>query len=198
LLALREAQLKELQHRLKNNLQLVASLLSMQARRATTEDLRRELQRALTRVRAVGHLHAQLRWGADEVTEVPLQQYLRDLGKDLAEVFCPEGKSFSLEVEAEPWAVAADRAGPLGLIVNELVTNAFSHAFGERARGKVHVHLAREGSRLRLAVSDDDVGFDWEERASGAGLQLVQLLVNQIGGTIAYERRDGSRISVLL
>ncbi len=185
----REILLQEVHHRVKNNLQVISSLINMQRRKVDDEAARLALLECQTRVQAIGLIHEQLYMYAD-YARVPFSVYVQGLVANLAEALGTPAR-VRVNLHVEPVALAVDKAIPCGLIVNELVTNAFKHAFpGDRA-GAISVYLqALDDRRLELSVADDGVGMS---AASGAtagrgrgslGMQLVHTLVAQLGGTL--------------
>lgn len=175
------ALLDELNHRVKNNLAIVAGLLSLQARNAPPE-VTDHLRAAVSRVHAVADLHAELYRQHDQ-KYVAMDQYLQDLAVRLSQSIV--GDRIRLVVDAEDLPVNLEQAVQLGLVVNELVTNAIKHAFPEREQGVVSVRLAAGAETLLLTVSDDGRGLPPEsETHRGLGGRIVDSFVRQCGGTL--------------
>ena len=188
--------LEELAHRTKNDLQTVASLLTLQARNQSHAGARSALEGAATRVLTVAKLHNRLRSdGSDGV--VDMHDYLDDLCKDLRDSH-GELRPVAVRVGADHAVLGTAVAAPIGLIVNELVTNAFKYAFPDGREGVVDVTFSRVvEDGFVLVVSDDGVGSAGS--TEGLGSRLIRLLVQQLGGTI--ERMDaepGTRVSINL
>jgi PAS domain S-box-containing protein len=194
----RELLLKELNHRVKNNLQMVSSLLSLQASRMSDTAAKEQFRKAMDRVQAVGDIHARLYQG-DHLGQIEFDEYLKDLCARLRESML-DNKSISIEVDAEPVTLDLDRAIPLGLIVNELVTNSIKHAFPNGGIGRVSVQLRREhgGEVLRLSITDNGRGFVQKngDARPGLGMRLVDGLMLQIGGTIERPEGAGARYEI--
>jgi PAS domain S-box-containing protein len=183
--ALREKTvlLDEVHHRVKNNLQVITSLLSLQARGAPPE-ARVALADCRNRVHAMALTHQLLHENSD-VTRLHVGEYLRRLARLLADSHRQSASLVSLRVEGADTPLYLDlpRAIPCGLLVNELVTNAYKHAFPDGRRGTITVGLALDGDTARLRVSDDGVGLppDFDPAAARSlGFQLVPLLVDQL------------------
>ena len=193
--AARDVLLAELNHRVKNSLQLVTSVLNMEAAGAERagEDVADRLRAAAARVGAIATVHATLYHGED-VRSVEFGAFLDTLCRNLAAAAGAEARGIAVTVEAEPVRVPTDRAIALSLVVNELVTNAFKHAFPEGRGGTVRVALRREGTdRIALEVADDGTGTGggglWGDvvASGGLGQRLVDALARQLG---AEMRRD--------
>ena len=193
-LAARDLLLKEVNHRVKNNLQLVSSLLSLQSRRGDRGGDGDGLGEARLRVLAIAELHEKLyRSARQDVVE--LGAYLTSLCEDLR-ASVAAGKDRRLEVRVTPVEVPTDIALPLALIVTELVTNAQKHAYDEAAAGVIAVTLERTAAGLRVGVEDDGRGLG-PGGAGGFGTALVEALVRQIHGELAQPPRPrGTRTEI--
>jgi PAS domain S-box-containing protein len=178
-----EVLTREVSHRVKNSLQLVAGLLTLQARAAKDPDVRRAIEDAGARVSTIADVHDQL-WRRSEVERVDLASFLERLCAKLADTASGQ----RLVYEAEPVAMSADRAIPVALLVNELVTNAFKYAYPE-SEGEIRVSLSvPEPSRVRLEVSDRGVGlpagFDPNQPGESLGMRLIRGFVRQLRGQL--------------
>ena len=193
----RDLMLRELEHRMKNNFQTVAALLSTQLRRATDEPAREALREALNRVTSISQAHANLYAFGDHTQGVDMAVYLRELCGNLA-VALLLGEKVRLKCCVEPGALDRDRAVAIGLIVNELVTNAAKHAFAEGAAGQISVAFEREANGYRLIVEDDGRGLpsDYATRRHGLGRGLVEAFTRQAGGSLKVVEAPGARFEV--
>jgi chemotaxis protein methyltransferase CheR len=184
------ALLQELSHRIKNNLQIIVSMVSLEARSQKTREGKAALESVSHRIAALGRLYAVL-GDTDSVKEVDAAAYLEALCRDLIESVQKEnGIAIALKTDIERERLPADHAIPLGLIVNELVTNAVKYAFPSEASGSVVVALKRSPGELRLTVADDGKGADPGRTDSGSGGRLVEAFARQLGGRI--ERESGA------
>lgn len=199
----KEVLLKEVQHRVKNNLQVICSLLRLQAARID-ERARRGFDESLRRIQTMSLLH-ELLHRSDEPAHINFADALRQMCDGLVRSDNPTAAR--LELEAQDWIVDADRATPLAIATSELVSNALLHAFPHGHPGTVRVLLEREENGVRLIVRDDGVGLpagmpSQHKRpvrggaSSGLGLNLVQALSHQAGATLKIER-DGGTIFTL-
>ena len=204
--ALREKTvlLDEVHHRVKNNLQVITSLLSLQARGAAPE-AQTALAECRNRVHAMALTH-QLLHESGDVTRLHVGEYLARLGRLLADSLRQIAPAVALRVEGTdtPLYLSLPRAIPCGLLVNELVSNAYRHAFPDGRGGTIVIGLACDGLEARLRVVDDGVGLPADVDPAGAdsaatrplGLQLVPLLVDQLGGTLSHSPIPGTGIEV--
>lgn len=180
--------LNEVHHRVKNNLQVITSLLNLQANNADEPRVRDILNESQNRVRAMALTH-QLLYERKDFSRMDLGDYLDRLAQLLRGTYRSGANGVELQLErpAQPVYLDLERAIPCGLMVNELVTNAFKHAFPEQRRGDITITLYGDDQRLTLAVRDDGIGlpadFDFDAVKS-LGLQLVPLLIDQLHGEL--------------
>ena len=194
--------LHELDHRVKNNLQLMSSLMLMQARRAEDPAVRAALTGMHERLAAIGVVHRRL-FQSDDVARFDLSEFVRDLA---AEVSGQAGRA-ELEIACalDPAPVPASLAAPLALLINELLTNAVRHAFPHGRPGRVQLRIVNFGDQLRIEIADDGVGESPGGGATGDGaeqrfgLTIVDLLSRQLQAQITREdARPGVRVVVVL
>jgi len=183
--------LQELTHRVKNSLQLIAAMVMIEARSHKSGEGKAALERVSHRIMTLGQLYSQLS-KADTVEAVDAATYLDELCRDLVESIHKEGDTpIVLKTEIESELLPTDRAIPIGLIVNELVTNAIKYAFPGEAKGTVMVTLKRARGELRLTVADDGQGLLPRRADSGLGGRLVDGFAQQLGGQV--ERKSDSQ-----
>jgi two-component sensor histidine kinase/heme exporter protein D len=189
---------REMNHRIKNSLQLVSSMVSLQLATVTDPDARASLSAAQGRVAAVAKVHERL-YAGQRLDRVEVAPYLDDLTHDLAETLGLPAAGGSIAVHSVDDMLAPDKVIPLGLIACELVTNAVKHS-PAGAAVNVRVTLERDDDRLRLSVSDDGAGLpkDFDPTANpGLGMKVVRALAMQLGGALEIERpAKGTRFSV--
>ena len=192
----KESLLREVHHRVKNNLQVIASLLRLETSRSGVADTKRVLKDMQGRILSMAVLHETL-YRSGRFGQVELGAYLRQLGQQL---FRATSGSARLSVDLSPVLVEIDQAIPCGLIVNELLTNSLKHAFAEGSGGEVRMSLALDPQgEVQFAVTDTGVGLpdDFEaRRGRSLGLQLVTDLVRQIGGHLAISPGPGAGFAV--
>jgi PAS domain S-box-containing protein len=183
--------MQELTHRVKNSLQSIAAMVFIEARSHKSGEGKAALERVSHRIDALGQLYSKLS-KSDTVEAVDAATYLDELCRDLIASVDREGeKAIALKIDIESVLLPTDRAIPIGLIVNELVTNAVKYAFPGESSGTVTVVLKREHGELRLTVADDGKGADPRRADSGLGGRLVEGFAQQLGGQV--ERESGSQ-----
>jgi two-component sensor histidine kinase len=188
-LAEKETLLREIHHRVKNNLQVVSSLLSLQARQVTQSNATSILQDSQNRVRSMALIHEKL-YQSSDLALIDFGGYLHSLCAALSRTYTGATQRVAFQVEAEVIGLELDQAMPCGLIVNELVANALKHAFPQERSGKIGVTLSRHGAQVRLEVFDTGVGLPSGLAllsSASLGMQLVQTLVAQIDGQLAVQ-----------
>ncbi|MFP5221412.1 MAG: sensor histidine kinase [Acidobacteriota bacterium] len=182
----KEVLLKEVHHRVKNNLQVVTSLLSLQSLRFENPQLVTAFQDSQARVRAMALVHEKL-YRSKDLCRIDFASYLRELTGFLIQAYSPKNLSIMQEIDSEEFFLSVDTAIPCGLILNELVTNSLKHAFPGRSSGTVSPRAWTEDGHAVLCVKDDGVGmppgFDLNQPDT-LGLQLVTNLARQLHGTL--------------
>lgn len=194
----RETLIKEVHHRVKNNLAVITGLLSMQARRSEDAGVRGSLRESQNRVRSMAIVHEMLYQGGD-LAGIDLAEYARQLGALLQASYAPPGGPVALSLTIPPLVIDMDRAIPIGLLINELVSNAFKHAFPDGRRGTVGVAVFRGDTEATLAVSDDGVGLPPGVDPAGTrtlGMRLVHSLAEQLGGEADISTGGGTTVAV--
>jgi two-component sensor histidine kinase len=183
--------LKEVDHRIKNSLQIVSSLLHLQAK--TAGPAASEFNNAAARVAAIALIHEQLH-KYDYVGTVALDRYLIDLSQGIASAASSIDRPWTIIVNADPLIISTDTAVPLGLIVNELVTNAIQHSRPAGEGGSVHIVLEADAGNFSMSVSDPGDGpaapqaGELSARRAGLGTRLVETLTRQINATVTEGR----------
>lgn len=195
-LAQKELLLREVHHRVKNNLQIVTSLLNLRAQRLHSPVARDAVRQAQMRISALALVHRNL-YQTEEIQVIELQEFVTELCGLIEEIHDTGEASVQLSVSAEPMQLLTDQATPLALLLTEAVSNAFKHAFPEGKSGTIEVQLRREGDRARLIVSDDGVGLPGgDEAAGGMGVTLMRMLAKQLGGSLTLVEGAGTRLEV--
>ncbi|MGE3276930.1 MAG: PAS domain S-box protein [Vicinamibacterales bacterium] len=193
-LASREALLREIHHRVRNSFQIVLSLLNLQTQAISDPAQRAWATDAILRLDTVSQLHALL-CQADDVAWANAATYLQRIVDTLRGAYAERSRAVQVRLDVASVGFCSDHGMRVGLIVNELVSNAFKHAFPDGRHGSVLVRLQPDGTQVRLEVSDDGVGLPGLDRpCDGLGLALVGDLVRQLAGTIEVERGHGTRV----
>ena len=194
----KEVLLKEIHHRVKNNLQVMSSLLNLQSRYLTDQKAVDIFRESMDRVKTMALIHDKL-YRSEDLSRIYFPAYVSDLVHDLVSAYAP-GKGIELRIDVDPISFDVDTAIPLGLIINELVSNAVKHGFPGEIGGTVGIGLSAEGSRLTLTVSDNGTGFPENldfMNAPSMGMQLVVTLVEQIDGDVELKRGKGTEFRII-
>ncbi|BBO77057.1 hypothetical protein DSCW_44740 [Desulfosarcina widdelii] len=197
----KESLLKEIHHRVKNNLQIVSSLLYLQEEYMQDAKGVEILRESQNRVKSMALIHEQL-YGTTDLAKIDFGRYIQGLAANLFDAYGIEPARIRLDVRAEDIFLGVDMAVPCGLIINELVSNALKHAFPSRKTGMIEIAVAtHSGGRLEIVVADDGIGLavphdDAEKRT--LGLRLIDTLVAQLDGTVDVQTDHGTRFGIML
>jgi two-component sensor histidine kinase len=192
----KEFLLKEIHHRVKNNLGVVSSLLELQAAQIDDPKVIDAMKQSQNRVYSMGMIHQRLYQGKNLAT-VEMKDYFKNLGQHILDSFGVVDQ-VNLEFEMEAIEIDIDTAIPLGLIVNELITNSLKYAFPNNRKGKIKISLQRTSAELLLLeVADDGVGKQEENlnKGPGFGTQLIKLLMQQLNGEMKFQSKEGTSFS---
>lgn len=196
----KEVLLREIHHRVKNNLQIISSLLNLQSRHVEDEPALDMFQESRNRVRSMALVHEKL-YRSDDLGKVDFCEYIRSLGRHLFMAYGMNSATVDLEVDVRNVFLDINTSIPCGLIVNELVSNSLKHAFGKKARGKIRVVLQPENNdKFKLIITDNGKGLPEGLdicKTDTLGLQLVSMLVDQLQGTMNIERNNGTSFEVV-
>jgi len=188
----KEVLLKEIHHRVKNNLQIISSLLNLQSAEIEDPKASQKFRESQDRVKAMALIHERL-YQSSDLAKIDFAGYVRSLTGHLVRSYKAGAIRLNVEVESVPMNL--DVAIPCGLMINELVSNAFKYAFPDRRDGEIRVVFSEDRDRmLRLAVSDNGIGFPEDrnpEESDSLGLKLVRTLTEQLGGTVRYRSQGG-------
>ncbi|MGV8039243.1 MAG: PAS domain S-box protein [Thermoanaerobaculaceae bacterium] len=191
----KEVLLKEIHHRVKNNLQIIASMLNLQLSFVADDAARGPLIDSQNRVKTLALIHEKL-YGSSDLARIPLDAYVSELASFVHDSFGSRARSVTLDVEVEAIELEIGVAIPVALILNELIANALKHAFPSGGEGRVVVGLHRvEARSYELSVKDDGIGFPAgldPHNSATLGLQLVSDLAAQVGGDLAVHRDGGT------
>ena len=187
----KDSLLKEIHHRVKNNLQMVSSLLSLQTKNTRSKSAIEALEEGKSRVKAMALIHQKL-YQNDDLSVIEMQGYIESLINSVQSVYKKGGHNISITIDAEGTELDIDRAIPFGLILNELVSNSFKYAFPDSdENGKIYIHLRKNGEQGYFEYTDNGVGLpeDADERTnSSMGIRLMNRLVNQLQSKLNIDR----------
>jgi PAS domain S-box-containing protein len=194
----KEVLLKEVHHRVKNNLQIISSLLNLQAQATPAPEAARALRDSQSRIHSMSLIHEQL-YRSDNLASIDFAEYVRELTTHVSRSVGAATRDVSVRVDVQPTPLSIELAVPCGMIVNELVTNAMEHAFPDGRSGEIRVGFRSYDRRLELTVCDNGVGLtplDDKGDAQSLGLKVVRALAEQIGGTLQLKHHDGTQCTV--
>jgi PAS domain S-box-containing protein len=189
----REILLKELQHRVKNNLNIISGFLSLEINRIADISSKSIFKDTINRIYALSSIYDRLRI-SDDFSSIDLGDYIEDLVKSIYSTYKTNQSCISIKTELEKVCIDTSRAVPVGIIVNELMTNIFKYAFTEDEKGEVKIFLSRAGSKIELCIADNGKGLPPEvdiKTSDSMGLTLIRVLADQIRGTISVKTGAG-------
>lgn len=194
----KEVLLREIHHRVKNNLQVIASLLHVQSKKVEDEDARRLFAESQDRIRSMAFIHERL-YQSDDLAQVDFGAYLDRLTEHLYRSHGVALRDVTCHLDTDSAVLGVDRAIPAGLIINELVSNALEHAFPEDSTGTINVSFTTEDEVGTIVVADDGVGVDDAddlESERTLGMRLVNGLVRQLRGEVDVNGTDGLQFTI--
>ncbi len=194
----KEVLLKEIHHRVKNNLQVISSLLYLQSKNVKDQRSLEILQDSQNRVRSMALVHERL-YQSQDLARVDFAKYVRSLVNHLFRSYGVNTNVTKLRIQVEDVFLGVDTAIPCGLIINELVSNSLKHAFPDGREGEIHIEFRANDGQFRLVIRDNGVGFPTDldfRNTKTLGLQLVSTLVHQLEGTIKLDRSGGTAFEV--
>lgn len=192
----KEALLKEVHHRVKNNLQMISSLIRMQSRRINNDQAKKALEDGQNRIRSMALVH-EILCRSESFSSPDLNEYLQRIALDLIASYKKEDKNIKIELSVDKVPLGIDIVIPCGLIVNELVSNSLKYAFNERNQGNISIILKDKKGKVDLIVKDDGIGLPqgFNEKDT-LGLQLINIFTQQIEGSLQINVRDGTEVRV--
>ncbi len=193
----KDVLLREIHHRVKNNLQLVSSLLTLQSRSITDESAIAAINDGKARVRSMALIHQDL-YNKENLTGISVKGYIEKLSKEIFHTYNISEDIVQLELHVEDIDLDVETVVPLGLIINELITNSLKYAFPENQKGNIEISLKEKAGKLILKLEDNGVGLDPSEfqSATSFGNRLVNILTDQLDGKISVSSENGTLVSI--
>jgi two-component sensor histidine kinase len=194
----KETLLKEIHHRVKNNIQIISSLLRLQAAASDDPRFKDAIRASQIRIRSISLIHEKLYQSPDLAT-VDFGDYAGSLAGQIIQTLGADPAFVSLDVKADRIRLPAKKAAPCGLIINELIVNALKYAFPPGRKGNIRIEIRRAGEGCRLLVSDDGIGLPDTvdlQKPKSLGFQIVSDLVKQLDGTVEIIREGGTTFKI--
>jgi two-component system, sensor histidine kinase PdtaS len=195
----RETLLREIHHRVKNNLQIISSLLNLQSKSMEDKTAQGAVTESRNRVKSMSMIHEQL-YQEDLLTGVSMSGYIRQLAESLAHSYGVDSEMIQWQFDCEPIILDVDTAIPVGLILNELLTNSLKYAFAEGQRGEILVSLKMENQNLLLTVADTGKGIEAQrdKTKNSFGLNLVNSLAKKLRAEVHILAKNGTRVELVI
>jgi PAS domain S-box-containing protein len=196
----KEALLREIHHRVKNNLQIISSLLKLQAGRVNDDYVKKVYQESNNRITAMALVH-EILYQSEDLAEIDLNQYIIHIAKNILKVFGTYSKHIDFKTEGDMINLGINQAVPIGLVLNEIISNSLKHAFPDAQKGEIKIrsHLL-ENNEIELVVSDNGRGLpDYVDHRNTKtlGLKLITgLIEEQIKGTLVLSRNSGTQYAI--
>jgi PAS domain S-box-containing protein len=196
IIAEKELLLKELHHRVKNNLSIIKGIISLQDHDSLDVNGQQLVADFRNRIDAVATLHNTL-YDSENLTHLNFKPFIHDLSDGLNRSYAVNGKEISITTKIDDYSVDISKATPLCLILNEVLTNCFKHAFNQSNTGSLNISLTKENHTI--TITDDGPGFNLKEiKSSSLGISLIKDLADQIDATFNYENKNGTQFSIQL
>lgn len=197
-LSQKDILLREIHHRVKNNLQIVSSLLSLQGRSVTDATVQQAINDGKSRVRSMALIHQNL-YQRENITGVNVRDYLEKLCAELMRTYMPDDDRIKTQIDIPETEMDVDTLVPLGLILNELLTNSMKYAFPDEREGTISIKLFEQNGYTVVEIADDGVGYDPEKISNNSfGNKLIASLSKQLGCTMELELNKGTQVQLTM
>lgn len=194
----KDVLLKEIHHRVKNNLQIIISLLNLQTGYIKDEVTLKAVKDGQSRVRSMALVHEKF-YQSDELSEINFGDYIEKLCHFLYQSYGDKTDRIDLQIKGDKQGLDMDTAMPCALLVNEIVSNAYKYAFPDQKKGTIQIVFKKLNGKMFLLIQDDGVGFPDEydlEKSESLGMQLIQALTNQLDGELKVSRENGTSFEI--
>ena len=189
--------MQEIHHRVKNNLAIISSLLELQ-KDNVSEEVEALLSSSQSRIKSIAKVHEKL-YESSTLSNIPLDTYIRELAEEIKKAYTSDKKDIELQLNVSPYEIDLDDAIPIGLILNELINNAFKHAFKGLDKGILYISLQGKGDGMELVVANDGnaIAKDFDPAESDSlGMTLIQVLIKRINGTLHIESEEWTKFTI--
>lgn len=193
----KETLLAEIHHRVKNNLAIVTSMMQLQAIESESSELQGVLRSAEQRVQTIATIH-ELLYGSESLSHLNFGENIKELLHNIMQVY-DSGKQITIDLNVEDIPININQAIPCALMVNEVITNAYKHAFNHQGEGEIAVHLHEEGGNVVVQIKDNGVGIPdnvMQKNSSSIGMTLINLLKQQLEGEVHYSNENGTKFKL--
>jgi two-component sensor histidine kinase len=188
--------IKEIHHRVKNNLSVVSSLINLQSGKAKDDYHKSLFDECRNKIHTISGIH-DIVYKSKSFSEIVVKEYFESLLTNLKNFFSLENEQIDFKFSIEDLMLNIDQALPMALIINEVVTNSFKHAFNGAQPGKISVEIKREANKLALTISDNGIGFNLANfRSDSLGMEIIRGLVEQLSGEYSYTGNTGTTFSL--
>ena len=194
----KDVLLKEIHHRVKNNLQIIISLLNLQTGYIKDEVTLKAVKDGQSRVRSMALVHEKF-YQSDELSEIDFAEYIEKLCHFIYQSYGDKTDRIHLQISGDKIGLDMDTAMPCGLLVNEIVSNSYKYAFPNQEKGKIQIDFKKIDNKIILLVQDNGVGFPEEydlEKGESLGMQLIQALTSQLDGELIVSRENGTSFKI--
>jgi two-component sensor histidine kinase/AmiR/NasT family two-component response regulator len=196
----KELMLKEIHHRVKNNLQIMLSLVRLQGRSSISSVSSKELLLSFeNRIMSMTLIH-ELLYNSSDIKKISFEDYIKKLTINLLKVYIIESERVNIEVKIKDILLSVDSLIPCGMIINELVSNSLKHGFPENRKGKIVVEMIQFDNYFKLTVSDNGIGYPENKsviKENSLGIQIIKMLSAQMGGNPEFKNANGAMFSIL-
>lgn len=189
----KETLLAEIHHRVKNNLAIVTSMMELQAMDSVNSELRESLKVAQQRIQTIANIH-ELLYGAESLSQLDFGENVKQLVRNLEDVYS-KSEQISVNVDADSIFLNINQAIPCALLVNEVITNAYKHAFTHQEKGEIDIKVGEDADKVVVVIKDNGIGISdniMQETTSSIGMTLIKLLEKQLEGEIRYDNKNGT------
>ena len=196
----KELLLKEIHHRVKNNLQVISSLLSLQSDFIEDDSAQRAIKEGRDRVKSMALIHQSL-YQENDLTGIHMESYLSKLSKSIFNSYNTDPKLITLDMDIDSMRLDVDTVIPIGLIINELVTNALKYAFPAGQQGELKISLKEKEAGIELKVEDNGIGIEpdrLDENVSSFGYQMIHIFKEKLEAELSIENNNGAKIKMII
>ena len=194
----KEILMREIHHRVKNNLQIISGLLNLQSRHIDDPNALQAVREGRNRVKSIALIHQQL-YQQESLTDINFKNYVNDLMHSVQQSFRDNGKQIRHQIECPDMLLDVEVAVLIGLIINELATNSYKYAFPNSKEGTIGIAIRQEGKSLDIHMYDNGIGlpqnFEWQRQKS-FGMKMIGTMVNKLKALVQWEHSPGTRVNI--